>query len=137
RKNIPALVAAWNEVRRSHPVDLVLAGRPRADFVPLAPEPGLHLPGEVSDQHLAELYSGALAVVYPSWYEGFGLPVLEAMQCGACVITSCDAALEEITADAAICAGSQAELTAALMELAGHPERAESWRARAFERAAA
>ena len=45
--------------------------------------PGLRLAGEVADAELPALYSGALAFVYPSLYEGFGLPVLEAMQCGA------------------------------------------------------
>ena len=69
-------------------VDLVLAGRRRADFPELPPEPGLRLLGEVPDRQLPALYSGALAFVYPSLYEGFGLPVLEAMQCGACVIAS-------------------------------------------------
>ena len=49
----------------------------------LQPEPGLRLAGEVADSELPALYSGALAFVYPSHYEGFGLPVLEAMQCGA------------------------------------------------------
>jgi glycosyltransferase involved in cell wall biosynthesis len=136
RKNISGLIAAWTPVRPSHAVDLVLAGKPRADFVPPPPQPGLHLLGEVSDQRLAELYSGALAVVYPSFYEGFGLPVLEAMQSGACVITSRDAALGEVAGEAAITAGSPAELTAAMMELARHPERAEPWRRRALARAA-
>ena len=50
--------------------------------------------------HLPALYSQALAFVYPSVYEGFGLPVLEAMQCGACVITSTDPAIAEVIGDA-------------------------------------
>ena len=53
-------------------------------------------------------YSGALAFVYPSLYEGFGLPVLEAMQCGACVIAS--RAVAEAAGDAAIYAGTVEEL---------------------------
>ena len=63
-------------------------------------EPGLQRAGEVPDEQLPELYSGALAFVYPSLYEGFGLPVLEAMQCGACVIAS--RAVAEAAGDAAI-----------------------------------
>ena len=66
------------------PVDLVLAGRRRAGRSRNSPtSPACALLGEVPDPELPELYSGALAFVYPSLYEGFGLPVLEAMQCGA------------------------------------------------------
>jgi glycosyltransferase involved in cell wall biosynthesis len=60
------------------------------------------LAGYVPDQHLAALYSGALAFVYPSHYEGFGLPPLEAMQCGTPVITSNTSSLPEVVGDAGI-----------------------------------
>jgi len=80
--------------------------------------------------------SGALAFVYPSFYEGFGLPVLEAMQCGACVITSRDPAISEVAASAAIQAGSPAELARAMLAIAAHPEQAQPWRERALVRAA-
>jgi len=136
RKNIPGLVAAWREVRRSHLVNLVLAGRRRSDFAQLSPEPGLQIIGEVSDQRLGELLAGALAFVYPSFYEGFGLPVLEAMQCGACVIASRDAAIREVAAGAALEAGSHAELVRAMLDIAAHPEWAEPWRERGLRRAA-
>jgi glycosyltransferase involved in cell wall biosynthesis len=58
--------------------------------------------GEVGDDELARLYRGALCVVYPSLYEGFGLPVLEAMACGAAVVTSAGGATEEVAGDAAV-----------------------------------
>ena len=135
RKNIPGLIAAWREVRRYHAVDLVLAGRRRDDFMQLSPEPGLQMIGEVSDERLAQLFSGTLAFVYPSFYEGFGLPVLEAMQCGACVIASRDPAISEIAAGAAIEAGTHTELLRAMLDVAAHPGRAENCRARALERA--
>ena len=101
RKNLAMLIQAWREVRKRHSVDLVLAGRCRPDFQKPDPEPGLRLLGMVPDQSLPELYSGALAVVYPSFYEGFGLPVLEAMQCGAAVFTSLDPAITDTAGGAA------------------------------------
>jgi glycosyltransferase involved in cell wall biosynthesis len=67
------------------------------------------------------LYSDALAFVYPTFYEGFGLPVLEAMQCGCPVITSHDPAVMEVAGGAAIHANSAHELADAMRSLAGNP----------------
>ncbi len=133
RKNLPALLEAWRAVRRHHPVDLVLAGRRRADFPVLAEEPGLRLLGEVPDESLPPLYSGALAFLYPSLYEGFGLPVLEAMQCGACVIAS--RAVSEIAGDAALYADTAEDLARAMQSIASEPESLAEWRARSMARA--
>lgn len=58
--------------------------------------------GEVPDAQLAALYRGARCLVYPSLYEGFGLPVLEAMACGTPVVTSRGTAMEEVAGDAAV-----------------------------------
>ncbi len=58
--------------------------------------------GSVDDDELARQYRGALCVVYPSVYEGFGLPVLEAMACGAAVVTSVGGATAEVAGDAAV-----------------------------------
>ena len=123
RKNLPALVEAWRGVRRRHKIDLLLAGRRRADYPPIPEEPGLRLLGEVPDEELSALHSGALAFVYPSLYEGFGLPVLEAMQCGACVIAS--RAVEETGGPAAVYADSLEDLTRAMLRAAEDP----AWRA--------
>jgi alpha-1,3-rhamnosyl/mannosyltransferase len=133
RKNVPGLLEAWREVRRRQKVDLVLVGRRRADFPPLADEPGLVWMGEVADEKLSELYSGALAFVYPSFYEGFGLPVLEAMQCGALVIAS--NAVAEAGGDAPVYAGSTAELVRAMREAIDHPEWVAAGRSRSLARA--
>lgn len=102
RKNIKLIVDVWRELRREYPVDLVLAGRRRADFPVIPEEPGMHIAGLIPEDDLPGLYSGALACLYPSYYEGFGLPVLEAMQCGALVIASRDPAIVEVAGSGAI-----------------------------------
>jgi glycosyltransferase involved in cell wall biosynthesis len=102
RKNVQRLIEAWREVRKSEEIDLVLAGRVRDDFSAPAPEDGLRVLGAVPEEDLPALYSSAAAFVYPSLYEGFGLPVLEAMQCGATVITSRDPAIMEVSDGVAV-----------------------------------
>jgi glycosyltransferase involved in cell wall biosynthesis len=133
RKNVTVLVEAWREVRRRYAIDLILAGRRRADAPEMKSEGGLHILGEVSDTQLAELYSGALAFVYPSLYEGFGLPVLEAMQCGACVIAS--RATAEAGGTAAVYAESGQELSQVLRRAAEDPAWVAECRARSLTRA--
>jgi len=137
RKNLPMLLAAWREVRKQHAVDLALAGRRRADFPALPPEPGLELLGEVPDEDLPALYSGALASVYPSLYEGFALPVLEAMQCGAAVIASRDPAITEVAAGAALQleARDSRAWFEALTAAATRPAWLDAWREKALARA--
>jgi len=138
RKNLPLLLEAWREVRKRHMVDLVLAGRRREDFPEPASEPGLRLLGLTAEEELPKLYSGALAVVYPSYYEGFGLPVLEAMQCGAAVIASRDPAIAEVAGDAAMLADAKDRRAwvEALMRLFEQPERVGILREQALGRAA-
>jgi glycosyltransferase involved in cell wall biosynthesis len=92
--------------------------------------------GRVSDERLAELYRGARCLVYPSLYEGFGIPVLEAMACGTPVVTSAGGATEEVAGGAAVLVdpldpGSIAE---GIEQAAG---RREELRARGLERASA
>jgi glycosyltransferase involved in cell wall biosynthesis len=58
--------------------------------------------GFVPDEELARLYRGSLCVAYPSLYEGFGIPVLEALACGAPVVTSEGSAMAEVAGDAAV-----------------------------------
>jgi glycosyltransferase involved in cell wall biosynthesis len=71
--------------------------------------------------------------VYPSLYEGFGLPVLEAMQCGACVIAS--HAVAEAAGDAAVYADTPQEMARAMREVVARPEWRAELGARSLERA--
>jgi glycosyltransferase involved in cell wall biosynthesis len=110
RKNLSRLVEAFAVVRRSRvPAQLAIVGQARwreSEAMRLVQERGLTkdviFTGYVPDADLPGLYSGAAAFAYPSLYEGFGLPVLEAMTCGAPVITSNTSSLPEVAGDAAL-----------------------------------
>jgi len=134
RKNVVRLIDAWREVRKTAAVDLVLVGRNHAP----EEEQGLRVLGEVPDSDLPALYSGALACVYPSLYEGFGLPVLEAMQCGALVITSRDPAILEVSGDAALHVNVEdtTALAGAMRAVIIHSDGFDDLRQRALARAA-
>lgn len=141
RKNLPALIQAWRIAKPVRPgLGLVLVGRAVADSPLLIPggEPGLTVAGRLDDEVVAALVSGAEAFVYPSLYEGFGLPVLEAMQAGAPVIISRDPALLETAGGAALTADatSPADLARAVIELTGDPSRRREWQERGWRRAA-
>jgi alpha-1,3-rhamnosyl/mannosyltransferase len=136
RKNIPALIEAWRATREETGAELVMAGRSRSDSPSLQSEDGLIILGEVADEELPRLYSEALAFVYPTHYEGFGLPVLEAMQCGCPVITSADPAVVELSGGAAIHAASVAEIADSMRAIASRPEVRSSLRAAGLRRSA-
>jgi glycosyltransferase involved in cell wall biosynthesis len=94
-KNIGNLLRAFALLAQGHDVDLVLAGFKRWSFEgELAPIAELGLQdrvkyvGYVPDEELAALYSAAECLALPSWYEGFGIPIVEAMACGCPVVTS-------------------------------------------------
>ena len=111
-KNLEAAVEVLHRLQGAHPrLRLVLAGAPLADggqVRRLAAERGiLHLvddAGEVSDAELRRLYAGAACFLLPSLYEGFGLPVLEAMAAGAPVVAADRASLPEVVGDAGVLA---------------------------------
>jgi glycosyltransferase involved in cell wall biosynthesis len=94
--------------------------------------------GRVSDEELARLYRGARCLVYPSLYEGFGLPVAEAMACGTPVVTAAAGALEEVAGGAAVLVDPRdpAAIAAGIEEALAHRDglsRKGIERARAFD----
>ncbi len=102
RKNLPTLVAAFTILRRRRPeLTLALAGLEGWEDRPLAAE-GVRLLGFVSDEELARLYRGASAFAYPSRFEGFGLPVVEALASGTPTVVSSHPSLDEASGDAAL-----------------------------------
>ena len=101
RKNLGALELTAERLRADG-IDLVAAGDSRAHFSATGRTPGLKRIGYVSEADLPGLYSGALAFVLPSLYEGLGLPCLEAMASGVPVIAADRGALPETCGDAAL-----------------------------------
>src|SRR5262249_35482555 len=111
RKNLIRLIEAWSQLRRNHQIShqLVIAGK-----VYLLPETlqsvcrdsefqnDIHLCGYVPKEDLPHLYRAADAFVYPSEYEGFGFPPLEAMACGVPVVASDIPIFQEILSDACL-----------------------------------
>ncbi len=106
RKNIARLVEAFAMWSRANPIGagLVLAGGRGwlFDETWIEGVENVFLPGYISDDDKYALISGALALVFPSLYEGFGFPILEAMHCGTPVITSNTSSLPELAGDAAM-----------------------------------
>ncbi len=128
RKNLARQLSVWRKIQHDVPNDLwlVLFGgtatsgifrHTQAHDIP----PRVHVVGYVPDDLLAPLYAGALVFLYLSLYEGFGLPVLEAMASGTPVLTSNQSALPEVAGDSAICVNPyhEDEIASALLTLIG------------------
>lgn len=145
-KNLSGLLRAFAELRKmaQFPVELRLAGAmdPRYPEAPrLAQELGVAEAvvwlGYLSDSQLLEEYRRADVFALPSFYEGFGLPVLEAMACGTPVVCSNCASLPEVVGDAALQVDPRdsSALARALMRVLSEPGLAETLIARGMERA--
>lgn len=111
RKNLPGLLRAFRTVRASHadPMHLVVAGKLAWKSGPLRGELSasdlqgvVHVTGYVAPGDLPALYAGAEVFAFPSFWEGFGLPVLEAMACGTPVVAADVASIPEVCGGAAV-----------------------------------
>jgi glycosyltransferase involved in cell wall biosynthesis len=151
RKNVLRLIEAYAQIRPrlSEPYQLVLAGRLRLTGHPLYPDPRplvreldltsqVVFTGQIREHDKAPLYSAAAIFVFPSLYEGFGMPVLEAMACGAAVVTSDRSSLPEVTASAAVLVDptSTTAIGQAILDLLERPDRRDALGAAARARAA-
>jgi glycosyltransferase involved in cell wall biosynthesis len=109
RKNYTMLIRAFRPVAERHPHHLIIAGGKGwlyedvlAEVARQGLEERVHFIGFVADVDLPALYSDASLFVFPSLYEGFGLPLLEAMACGVPVVSSDASSLPEVAGDAAV-----------------------------------
>lgn len=132
RKNVPTLIRGFVEAvaASDDPPALVLAGQrgwdPEVEHALDAVPPRLRVirAGYLPYESLAAFLGGAELIAYPSLGEGFGLPVLEAMACGSCVLTTDRLALPEVGGDAvAYCDVHVASVATALAELLADPDR--------------
>lgn len=142
RKNFSLLIEAFKRIHTRHPdLQLCIAGGKAAHtgalYEPLSPElhKKIHFLGYVSTAELCELYSRARMLVFPSTYEGFGIPPLEAMACGCPVIVSNASSLPEVVEDAALKVGPHhpQELAEAI-ELMLQPKAAKLYREKGLQR---
>jgi glycosyltransferase involved in cell wall biosynthesis len=145
RKNLPRLLEAYARLRQTLPEwNMVIVGARKWKAAPIFDtvqrlnlEPYVCFTGYVEEEDLPALYNGAGLFAFPSLYEGFGLPVLEAMACGTPVITSNISSLPEVSGDAALLVDpTDVEgITAAMQRALSEPGLAAAMRQRGLERA--
>jgi len=144
RKNLGTLLKAFAGIKEQIPHELVLVGQKGWKIDPVFKEmerPELkgrvHWVGYVPDAERVFFYNAAEFLVFPSWYEGFGMPLLEAMQCGCPVITSKTSSMPEVVGEAALLInpGSTEECQQAMLRLVSERETAEHLRQAGGEQA--
>jgi len=139
-KNEEGLVRAFARSALSDSLKLVLTGEPSDSLLELAESLGVRaqvtFTGRVSEDELAALYRGSLFLVFPSFYEGFGLPIIEAFACGTPVITSNVTSMPEIAGDAALLVDplDVNSIAQAMVRLASSAELRQSLVSRGYER---
>jgi glycosyltransferase involved in cell wall biosynthesis len=142
-KNLPRTMQAFAESKLWKDFDFVTTARPKPELVALANNISLagyvRFLGEISEDDLAALYRGAHMLIFVSLYEGFGLPIVEAMACGTPVLTSSVASMPEIAGDAALAVDPYdvEAIKEALLRLAYDTDLRQALRIRGAERAKA
>jgi glycosyltransferase involved in cell wall biosynthesis len=131
RKNLDTLIAAYEAAEDVHrEVSLVLAGSLGWRYQPLLSRirsskvaRRIFMPGYIKSEDLAAVYGASSLFVYPSLYEGFGLPILEAMACGTPVITSNISSMPEVAGEAALLIDphSPSDLASAMRRVLAEP----------------
>ncbi|MGC8779345.1 MAG: glycosyltransferase family 4 protein [Anaerolineae bacterium] len=140
RKNLGRLLDAYLILRRQgSPLAMVWTGLPRwgsADLLQRARQAGVILTGFLEQAHLPAFYRQATVFVYPSLYEGFGLPVVESMACGAPVVCSNTTSLPEVAGEAALLVNPEdsSEIASAIRRIAEDPALADHLRQAGLER---
>ena len=146
RKNVKGLIEAFCEYRKSNPkskVKLVIAGDKRIDVFNTVfsdeqekMKDAIVFPGYVTDDELSALYKHCTAVCYISFYEGFGLPILEAMAAGKPVITSNISSMPEVGGDAVLYCDpyDRDSIVDAMMKLVNNEKLAKDLQNKALER---
>jgi glycosyltransferase involved in cell wall biosynthesis len=148
RKNVSGLLRAYRRLRDDYKLapDLVLVGARGwlsegidAEMDALGLRQHCHFLGSVSGHDLLNLYNAARCLVHPAFYEGFGLPPLEAMACGTPAIVSNVSSLPEVVGDAALLINPEhdEEITVALWRLLTDQPLWDELRAKGLQRAAA
>ncbi|MBL4866098.1 MAG: glycosyltransferase family 4 protein [Pseudomonadales bacterium] len=107
RKNIVTALESWQKVRFKYKsVEIVVAGERNSVFGEVSIKPslleGVRFVGYVDDEDLPALMSGAIFFLYPSLYEGFGLPLLESMACGTPVLSSNTTSIPEVVGECGV-----------------------------------
>ena len=140
RKNAELILRAWPILRERLPdVTLAISGHCQPDLAAQAKQlASLQLTGFVDDDQLCALYHGAQVVWFPSRYEGFGIPVVEAMACGTPVVASNSSSIPEIAGQDALLVSptSVEENVEAIATLLNHPAERERLSALSRQRAA-
>ncbi len=140
RKNVARLINSFEGISEKYSVDLAVVGgdwRGSGFSKGIMKANNVYFLGSVEQEELVALYSSAELFVFPSLYEGFGLPILEAMACGSPVVASNTSSIPEVAGDAALLFDprDQEDMNRTIMGILGSREIKEELKQKGFERA--